>query len=87
MIELGGNIKLDGFESLEPAKLVVLKKMIGNFVKEFESNNQVSLILRLNGEFNINAEFNLNNDVRKSSISENNLFFAVNKALEGLKKE
>jgi len=34
MMELGGNIKLVGFKDLEPAKLIVIKKMIGTYAKK-----------------------------------------------------
>lgn len=35
MIELGGNIKLVGFRDLEPAKLIVVKKVVGNYARKF----------------------------------------------------
>jgi len=34
MIELGGNIILVGFKELEPAKLIVIKKMVGTYAKK-----------------------------------------------------
>ena len=34
MIELGGNIILVGFKDLEPAKLIVVKKMVGTYAKK-----------------------------------------------------
>lgn len=33
-IQLGGNISIEGFEGLEPAKVIVAKKMIGLFAKK-----------------------------------------------------
>lgn len=85
MIKLGGNIQLDGFNNIEPAKLIVVKKIVGNFVKALEQNNKIALTLKLDGEFNINAELSLNDEIKTSSINDKNLFFAVNKALKGLK--
>lgn len=38
MITLGGNIKLEGFESLEPGMLVVVKKIAGFFAKSMAGN-------------------------------------------------
>ncbi len=35
MIELGGNIKLVGFRDVEPAKLIVVKKVVGNYARKF----------------------------------------------------
>jgi len=34
MITLGGNIKLDGFDGVEPGMLIVVKKMVGLFAKK-----------------------------------------------------
>lgn len=87
MIKLGGNIKLDGFDNIEHAKLVVIKKMVGTFVKELEPGNSVSLSLNLNGNFNVNAELVMNNITKTSSKTEKNLFFAVNEALKDLKTQ
>ena len=35
MIELGGNIKLSGFSDDDRSSLIVIKKLVGNFVKHF----------------------------------------------------
>ncbi len=37
-IHLGGNIQLHGFSSLEPSKLIVIKKLVGNYVKSFSES-------------------------------------------------
>ncbi len=34
MIELGGNITLVGFKELEPAELIVVKKMVGSYARK-----------------------------------------------------
>ncbi|PIN78258.1 hypothetical protein COV16_06170 [Candidatus Woesearchaeota archaeon CG10_big_fil_rev_8_21_14_0_10_34_8] len=36
-IELGGNIQLSGFRDLDSATMVVVKKIVGNFVKHIDS--------------------------------------------------
>ena len=33
MIELGGNIKLENFEAIEPGQLIVIKKIAGSFIQ------------------------------------------------------
>ena len=55
MIELGGNIKLDGFEDLPREKLIVFKKIIGSFTKEItEQDTQFrEIIVSLSGEYKI----------------------------------
>ena len=35
MIELGGNIKLESFDEIQPAQLIVIKKVVGNFAKQY----------------------------------------------------
>lgn len=82
MIELGGHIKLDGFESVEPALLVVVKKVIGNYVKQISEKNK---------EFKEITVKNDNNEVSVICICDkeitakakaDNLFFSLSKALE-----
>jgi ribosome-associated translation inhibitor RaiA len=41
MIELGGNIKLSGFSEQDMASLIVIKKLVGNFVKHFAHSSSV----------------------------------------------
>jgi len=38
IVELGGNISLEGFSDLERAKLIVVKKIVGNYAKAIEGN-------------------------------------------------
>jgi len=87
MIELGGNIKLEGFDNIEQSKLVVIKKIVGNFIKKLEAENKVAIILKLseeNSEFKIDAELNINEQNKISSVTEKNLFFALNNVLTKL---
>ena len=39
MMKLGGNIVLDGCDNLEPATLIVLKKMVGNYARKISEKN------------------------------------------------
>ncbi len=34
-IELGGNIKLNGFRVLDPGSMIIAKKMIGSYVRKY----------------------------------------------------
>lgn len=38
MLELGGNIKLVGFSDVDPAKLVVVKKLVGNYARKLSDH-------------------------------------------------
>ena len=37
-MKLGGNIALVGFEILDPAELIILKKIVGNYVRKLGNN-------------------------------------------------
>jgi ribosome-associated translation inhibitor RaiA len=88
MIELGGNINLEGFEEVEPGKIIIVKKVVGNYVKnltekidnfenmfvsfKFDKNNMIDIKLKC-GE----------NEIMSNS-SDKNIFFALNNALTEL---
>ena len=38
-LQLGGNITLGGFKEVEPAKMVVVKKMVGNYIKRVQDKD------------------------------------------------
>ena len=60
-IELGGNINLVGFKDIEPQKLVVIKKLVGNFVKRLQNHYK--------------EDFNsIVIDLKKIHISESEIF-------------
>ncbi|KHO45574.1 MAG: hypothetical protein QS99_C0014G0014 [archaeon GW2011_AR4] len=43
-VELGGNITLSGFKDLDPSQMVVVKKMVGNYAREFSQKVNVHLL-------------------------------------------
>ena len=96
MIELGGNIKLSGFNELEPAMLVVVKKMVGNYARKMtdHATNFKELNLNLkqvhktekNSKYEIHAL--LDADKRYTSeVIDFNLFFAIDKVLSKIMNE
>ena len=85
MIQLGGNIALEGFEQLDPGVLVVVKKVVGSYAKKFgdfkglfskfevlKDGNKVTF--RVTGE----------QALMEGSAEEPNLFFAMSKAMNDL---
>ena len=84
MIELGGNIKLDGFDQIESGKLVVAKKMIGSFARKIGDKKQYKdLTVNLsidNNMFKISVVCNNEDSCLEGEKTENNLFFAINGA-------
>ena len=87
-MELGGNIKLTGFDDMEPAKLVVIKKIVGNYVKELGSVKELNLNLlqQDNDVFKIKGSLALDNNTKDAEIEDNNLFFALNSILNKLRE-
>ena len=89
-MQLGGNIELNGFNELERSKLVVIKKIIGNYAREFSDKTQfskLSLNMAQEGdEFKIAAELTGDKQV-KSELKDKNLFFVIGNVLENMKKE
>lgn len=86
-ISLGGNIELNGFQNIEGAKMIVLKKIIGNYVKQIqeEKNDYDGLVITLKGDEN-NANIKVELIAGGSSIAgedtQNNIFLATDNALK-----
>ncbi|MBU2633822.1 MAG: hypothetical protein KJ674_01105 [Nanoarchaeota archaeon] len=92
-IELGGNINLAGFKDLEPQKLIVIKKIVGNFVKKFQEhnkdfNNLVVDLKKIHGsQSEILAKMTINNKTYNAEVTDFNLFFALNKAFQKIESQ
>ena len=89
MIELGGNIKLENFENLDPIKIVVVKKVVGNYAKKISEKHafqELKLVLTTNEESNVEAILTKDSKETKASSLNKNLFYALNQALDNLTK-
>jgi hypothetical protein len=91
MIELGGNITLDGFE-LEPSTMVIVKKIVGNYAKNIYTN--IADFENLNIKLNIRDSVKeiesilmINNLPVSVIATDSNLFFALDKSLSMLLKK
>ena len=100
MIELGGNIKLAGFNDIEPMKLIVVKKMVGTYAKKISDNlsefQELSLHLKPihdnpdkddNIKCELQAKLIIDGKPFNSEITDYNLFFAIDKVLARLMEE
>ena len=92
MIELGGNMKLDGFQEIDPPAMIIIKKIVGNYVKKFQeqqpSFQELILHLANNSKDNIQAQAKLSGSKEfNSQASDVNLFFAIDKALSQVMSE
>jgi len=90
MIELGGNIKLEGFHNIEPALLIVVKKITGNYVKKISDKlgkdiDELKLeLVEETGQKKIKGEVKANNKTETTESQNINLFFALDKVLNTL---
>ena len=90
MIELGGNIKLNNFEAIEPALLIVIKKIVGNYTKKISESLENFKELEVTLEDKSANRFIVVVKADKEYISEasdKNLFFALDKALGTILKQ
>jgi ribosome-associated translation inhibitor RaiA len=92
MIELGGNIKLEGFNTADPSTLIVVKKIVGNFAKKIQEQTGEFQELSLHLTDNMTNNYTLHAKLKgtkecNAEASEVNLFFAINKALEDVMKQ
>lgn len=85
MVALGGNICIEGFESLEPAKVIVAKKMIGLFAKKTGSamGGLDSFNVLLSGNaVTINAK--AGERILEEKAEDANMFVALSRALSAI---
>ena len=86
-VSLGGNIELNGFKDVENAKLVVLKKIIGNSVKEIQGkkSDYEKISITLEGDENnasIKVELTAGGSCITGEDTQNNIFVALDGALK-----
>jgi ribosome-associated translation inhibitor RaiA len=96
-VTLGGNIELIGFRDLDPANLIVLKKIVGNSVRHFSERlprfERFTLAMKRVHErehseiYEIHARLRHEGKLTVASMEDRNLFFAVDKCIKRLETE
>lgn len=92
-MQLGGNISLAGFKEFEPAKMIVIKKITGNYVKKMQEKcktfENLSLHLKPvhSSKFELQAKAIVNGQAFNSETTDFNLFFALDKVLANILEE
>lgn len=92
-MQLGGNISLAGFKELEPAKMVVIKKITGNYVKKMQEKTSKFENLHLHlkpvhaSKYELQVKAIVNGQAFNSEVTDFNLFFALDKALAKILEE
>lgn len=94
-MELGGNISLEGFADLERDTMVIVKKLVGSYVKTLSEKNQdfQSLTLELKsggdeanpGKYELEGKLTADKEYT-AEAEENNLMMAIDKVLKKLEE-
>lgn len=97
MIELGGNITLVGFREIDYAEMIVVKKMIGNYVRKFSDKDQVNnLTINMKRihhtdedsyKFELKAKLDLNGTIVNSEVVDFNLFIGMDSIMKKLETQ
>jgi len=93
--KIGGEISLIGFGVLPPMEMIVVKKIVGTYVKQLtERTEYKSLKLQLkvhdkgkSSLYEINAQANIGNDNVGANIEDWNLYQALSQIMEKIVAE
>ena len=89
-MELGGNIYLENFDNLEPAKLIVVKKFVGTYGKTLSEKHKefkkLVVTITPNSKYEIKAVSYGSPDVG-IIVSGKNMFFVLDKVLSEVVKK
>jgi len=91
-VSLGGNIQLTGFQNVENAKSVVLKKMIGSYVRQIQEKREdyEKIVITLEGDENnptIKITLTAGGNEIAAEESTNNLFTALDTTLKKIMEQ
>ncbi|MDO8555792.1 MAG: hypothetical protein Q7R96_01290 [Nanoarchaeota archaeon] len=91
-LELGGNIRLSGFSEIEPAALIVVKKMVGNYTKKIAERatgfQDIHVNMKKVHEHSHEVIAKVTADkIYNAEVTDYNLFFALDKALSKVMRE
>jgi 23S rRNA pseudoU1915 N3-methylase RlmH len=96
-LQLGGNIELAGFREIDPASMVVLKKIVGNYARRFSeqcsSFEKLSLNIKKVHETEGSKKFEIHGMVIDkgktftSEITDRNMFVVVDMVLKKIESE
>lgn len=96
-LTLGGKIQLSGFSDLEPASMIVLKKIIGTHARRLSDKHAKFELLKLSMKKVHEQEHSEKYEVRaivviegkqfNAEVTERNLFFALDSAIKKVENE
>lgn len=95
MINLGEKIELSGFKDVKPEEMIVIKKLVGNYVSKIEEKCEKFEKLTLtvknihksegSSKYELHAKLLDNGQVTSSEIIDFNLYYGISKLLQKLK--
>ncbi|MGM5487884.1 MAG: HPF/RaiA family ribosome-associated protein [Nanobdellota archaeon] len=91
-MHLGGNIQLSGFSAIEPSKLIVIKKIVGNYVKKFSELVEIeSLKVHLKeihgSRYEIKTNLSTNGKPLTAELTGENLFYTLDNTFKKLETQ
>ena len=96
-VTLGGNIQLSGFGEVDPADMMVLRKIIGTRAKQFSKKCKNMELLKLtmkkvhgqerSEKYEVHVMIIEDGSRYTSTTTERNLFFAVDGSLKKIESE
>ena len=97
IIQLGGNIELSGFKEVDGGSMVIVKKVVGNYVKKMNEITtkfeKLSLSMKKieesdkSGRFQVQAKLMDNGKAITSDVTDVNLFVSIDQALSKVMNE
>ena len=89
-MKLGGNIELEGFDNLEPAQLIVIKKIVGSNARKISEGiaafDNLSITLKENqaDRKTLTGKITIKGIDHEAEATDKNLFFALNELFNKL---
>ena len=93
VLQLGGSIELSGFTDIDGGTMIILKKIIGNYVKRMstktENFEKLGLTMKTvhNNQFEVHAKMIDNGKQFSSEVVDRNLFVAIDSSLKKIMNE
>ena len=90
VLQLGGNIELSGFSGLDGGAMIVLKKIIGNYVNKMSHQTtnleKVSITMKTvhENKYELKAKILHNGTAVNGSAIDRNIYVAVDTALKSI---
>ncbi|MFC1800648.1 hypothetical protein ACFLYT_01185 [Nanoarchaeota archaeon] len=90
-LALGGNIELTGFKDIDNSKMVVLKKMVGNYVRKLSDSatnfERLSLTMKSIGsetsnKYEVHGKLVCDGKVYATEVTDRNIFIVTDSVLK-----